>query len=74
MSEYFFGLGPGHLPRRADRVARRHGAWLVNYTEPNGRKRHWFACFNRGHPFDRLTSDAVLADLRAAAIIPEVDA
>ena len=74
MSEYFFGLGSGHLPRRADRVAKKHGAWLCNYTEFDGQKRHWFACVNRGHPFDRATADAVLADLRAAAIIPEVDA
>ena len=63
MSEFFFGLGPGHLPRKADKIARRHGAYLVNYTERDGRKRHWFACRNRGAPFDQAVARAVLADL-----------
>lgn len=68
MSEYFFGLGPGWLPAKADRIAQKHGAVLVNYTEPNGYKRHWFAGPNRGAPFDQQMADAVAADLRAAGI------
>lgn len=66
MSEHFFGLGPGHLPKRADRIARKHGAYLVNFTEPRGERRHWFACANQGEPFDSATARAVLDDLHAA--------
>lgn len=66
---FIFGCGPGHLPRRAHDIAKRHGAALVNYTEPRGEKRHWFTARNAGHPFDGHTRDAVLADLRAARII-----
>ena len=66
---YLFALGPGHLPTRADRIARRHGARLVNYTEPSGQRRHWFACPNLGAPFDAARAAAVLADLRAAGIL-----
>lgn len=66
MSEYFFGLHAGHLTARADRIARRHGAWHVNYTEPRGERRGWFACPNRGNPFDERTATAVMADIEAA--------
>lgn len=69
MSEYFFCLGPGHLPKRADTIARKHGAYLVNYTEPRGEKRHWFATANRGDPFDRAVRLAVVADLERAGLI-----
>jgi hypothetical protein len=71
MSEHFFGLGPGHLPKRADAIAGKHGAYLVNYTEPRGEKRHWFACPNRGSPFDDATARAVMADLRAAGVLKD---
>ena len=74
MGEYMFGSGKGHLSNRADRIARKHGATLVNYTEPRGEKRHWFAAKNRGNPFDERVRDAVLADLRAAGIIEDADA
>lgn len=33
MSEYIFGTGPNHLAKRADTIAQRHGARLVNYTD-----------------------------------------
>lgn len=69
MNEYFFGLGPGHLPDKADEIAKRHDAWLVNYTEPRGEKRHWFACRNMGDPFNRSTADAVLSDLENEGVI-----
>ena len=73
MSEYMFGLGVGHLSRRADKIARRHGAILINYCEPgckcgygcNGEcpacKRHWFTGPNRGEPFNSDMARAVLA-------------
>lgn len=67
MSEYFFGLHSGHLTASADRIAKRHDAWHTNYTERHGpgqtQKRGWFACENRGAPFDRATADAVMADI-----------
>ena len=71
VSEHFFGLGPGHLSDRADEIAREHGAYLVNHTEPHGETRHWFACPNRGSPFDGATASAVMAALRDAGIIAE---
>lgn len=69
MGDHFFGTGSGHLPERADRIAQKHGACLVNHTEPDGRQRHWFACDNRGEPFDSNTARAVTADLEAAGIL-----
>lgn len=66
MSEYLFGLHSGHLTARADHIARKHGACHVNYTEPNGRQRGWFACANRGSPFDEATAAAVWKDVEAA--------
>jgi hypothetical protein len=79
--EYMFGLGAGWLPARADRIAQKHGAVLVNYTDPQcacgqgckphtcrQARRHWFAGPNRGAPFDRQMADAVLADLRKAGV------
>jgi hypothetical protein len=81
MSEYMFGGGPGHLPAKAEKIARRHGATIAN-TYGDGclcgygcrphscpaAKRHWFAAPNRGEPFDRQTSRAVAIDLIAAGI------
>lgn len=34
MSDYQFGLGRGHLPKKANTIASKHGAALVNYTDP----------------------------------------
>lgn len=66
MSEHFFGLHTGHLTAKADQIAKKHGAWHINYTEPSGEKRGWFACRNRGNPFDQATAAAVMADIEAA--------
>lgn len=64
MTEHFFGLHSGHLPEAADKIAKRFGAWHVNYDEPTGngehRQRGWFACPNRGEPFDSRIARAVL--------------
>ena len=80
MSVYRFGLGAGHLPRRANTIAKRHGAHLVNYCDPGCRcghgcadncpqcRRHWFAGPNLGAPHDRALADAVLADLAKAGL------
>ena len=77
MSEYFFGLGNGKvttaIARKVDRIAKRHGARFVTYTEPGtGRHRFWFAGPNLGNPFDRATAAAVYADLREAGLAEEV--
>lgn len=67
MSEYFFGLHAGHLTARADKIAKRHGAWHVNYTDPGtGQRRGWFGCHNRGAPFDGATARAVMTDIKTA--------
>lgn len=50
--DYFFGLHSGHLVARADRIAKRLDAYHVNHTEPRGERRGWFACRNRGEPFN----------------------
>ena len=63
MSDFQFGMGSGHLPKKADTIARKHGARLVNYTEPNGYKRHWFTCDNLGSPHDYERAQAVLGAL-----------
>ena len=81
MSEYMFGLGNGWLPKRADQIARKHNAYLVNYTDPQckcGRgcdnykckasRRHWFSGPNHGSPFDGDMAQAVKNDLAAAGI------
>lgn len=66
MGEHMFGVHSGHLTAKADLIAKRHGAWHVNYTEPRGRRRGWFACPNRGSPFDQAVANAVWDDIDAA--------
>jgi len=66
MSEHFFGLHQGHYRDEANAIAEKHDAWHVNYTEPNGERRGWFACHNHGAPFDAATAKAVLQDIAAA--------
>lgn len=84
MSEYMFGTGDGWKPKRADKIARKHDAWLINSNKaqctcgygcaPYECKRsryHWFATRSMGAPFDGQTRDAVMADLKKAGIINE---
>src|ERR1700730_9203525 len=63
VSEYLFGVHYGHLTAPADLIAGRHGAWHVNYTDPHGQRRGWFACPNRGAQFDQAIARAVMADI-----------
>ena len=70
MSEYQFGLGAGHLGAKARKIAEKHDATLVNYTEPDGRKRHWFACANFGAPWDQRRAARVLEELEHAKGLP----
>jgi len=75
--EFHFGLGPGHLSHAAYRIAKRHGATLVNYTEPNGYKRHWFSIENHGEPFNSTKASMVIGvlqmDPRTASEFKESD-
>lgn len=66
MSTYFFGLHDGHLKAAADKIAAKHGAEHVNFTEPNGRERGWFSSPNRGEPFDSRLAAAVMSDIDRA--------
>ena len=66
VSEYLFGLHNGHLTAAADQIAGRHGAWHVNYTEPCGDRRGWFACPNRSRSFYQVIAEAVMADIHRA--------
>jgi hypothetical protein len=66
VSEYLFGVHYGHLTAPADQIAGRHGAWHVNYTDPHGQRRGWFACPNRGAQFDQAIARAVMADIDRA--------
>ncbi|MCY3933533.1 MAG: hypothetical protein OXH70_17625 [Acidobacteria bacterium] len=72
MSEHFFGLGSGRVPDHVavavDAVAKRHDAHLVRYQDPASGPRYWFACPNRGAPFDGATAAAVLTDLESAGL------
>ena len=64
---YFsFGLHNGHLKAVADKIAKKHGAEHVNFTEPTGRERGWFAGPNRGEPFDSRLASVVMADIDKA--------
>jgi hypothetical protein len=66
VSEYLFGLHRGHLSHAVNQIAGRHGAWHVNYTEPRGERRGWFACPNRGTQHDQAIARAVMADIEDA--------
>jgi len=84
MSEYFFGLGKGWMPAKADKIARQFDAYLVNHTDPGcscghgcrndcpANHRHWFACINLGAPFDGERATKVLSALEQAGIKAKV--
>lgn len=76
---HVFGLGPGWMPEKVREAARRHGAELVNYTDPQckcGRgckphecpksRRHWFSCEDLGAPHNENTASRVMAAVAAA--------
>lgn len=76
MSEYFFGLYRGHLSAKLIRAVERKfpEVSVVNYTEPRGEKRGWFAGPNRGSPFDDRLGQAVMAYARSVARGKDSDA
>lgn len=81
-SEHIFGYGRGWLPRKAERIAGKHNAVLVNHSQAQcecgygcnpytckASRVHWFAGPQRGDPGNQQLAVAVIADLRAAGII-----
>ena len=74
-SEFIFGVGDGHLSQKVAKIAKKHGAALVNHCDPGCKcgygcayncpatRRHWFAGPNRGEPFNGRLSDNVLAEV-----------
>lgn len=71
MSEHMFGLGSGELTEEArkdfDRIAGENDAWFAgNPNLPGDGYRFWFACQNRGNPFDGATATAVMSALEDA--------
>jgi len=78
MSEHYsFGFDSGHLPARADKIARKYGARLVNFTFPGcscghgchdecpENRRHWFRVI-RYDSFDLGMVDVVMEKVAAA--------
>lgn len=67
MDEYFFGLGKGRVSdterKRLDKIAEKHGAWFCPYRDPAEGPRYWFACPNRGEPFNGQTARAVMTEV-----------
>lgn len=68
---YHFGMAFGHLPvRRTQKIAKKHGAELVNYTEPgSGVKRHWFNTPNSGLNIAVRTACYVMDELKIEGIV-----
>lgn len=77
MSEYMFGLGSGHLPKKVARMAEKHDATLVNHVDPDCKcgwgcspydcprsKRHWFSTDNYGEPHNSEVRRAVFSELK----------
>ena len=55
--------------KRAESIAKRHGADLVEaFKLPGVGYQRWFTAPNLGAPFDDATRDAVQADLDAAGV------
>lgn len=74
MGEHFFGLGRGKVSERkakaVERIVRRHGATFTRYVGPGDPEpRFWFACENRGEPFDSQAEREVLDAVAAAGIV-----
>ncbi len=78
---YMFGLGPGWLPSKVEKIAQAHGAELVNYTDASCNcgygcspytckraRRHWFTCQNLGEPHNSATAHEVIAAIEAGVL------
>jgi hypothetical protein len=73
MREYMFGVSRQKPSRKAaktmERIAKKHGAYLVETRLPGTGYQRWFAGPNLGSPFDRQLSHAIHEDLVAAGIL-----
>ena len=68
MSDYFFGVTKAKITKkeaaRRQRIAAKHGATFVGPVDlPGNQSTGWFACPNRGEPFDSQIARAVMAEL-----------
>ena len=70
MSQHFFDLGPGHVSDTVKEAAEKAGGSAVNFTEPNGEKRHWYEVPNMDAPFDEMNANKVR---EAVALVIEDD-
>ena len=72
MSEYMFGVSrvcpTRTAARRIERIAKKHGATLVEVRLPGTGYQRWFAGPNLGSPFDGQLARDVTSDLTAAGI------
>lgn len=63
MSEFMFGVSRRRLNAReraiCERIAREHGADLIECTLPGTGYQRWFTAPNLGEPFDSRTALAV---------------
>lgn len=75
MSKYQFlvqyGTVSGHRFRKANEIARKHGAVFVQIRWPE-KPRVWFSAPSKGAPFDADLRDTIRADLEAAKLWPLV--
>lgn len=64
MNEYMFGSSQTQLTRaqarKITKIAHEHGAYLVETTLPGIGYVRWFACRNRGNPYDQAVERAVV--------------
>ena len=69
MADHLFLHGKKHLPVRAASIALRHGAELVNHTDPSTQERsHWFVARGSNPEACAAIEAAVKAELLAAGI------
>lgn len=78
---HLFLSGPGHLSNKAERIARDHGAALINHTDAQclcgygcrpytceASRRHWFEARNEGDSANLERSKELRAALEKAGI------
>jgi hypothetical protein len=66
IAEFTFGVHYGHLTDEADKIAQRHNANHINYTDDNGTRRGWFVTSHRGELQNEKVAQRVLRDIDAA--------
>ena len=75
MSECMFGVSREKPTRSGaqimERIAEKHGAYIVETTIPGTGYQLWFAAPNRGFTFDARRAARVLDDLRTAGVLDD---